>query len=314
MDVLSDVFASLRVRGGLSARPRFCAPWGVVIPRCPYAAFHFVVSGPCCIRLEGADSSVSLERGDFVMLPLGDGYVMADRPTSRARAMDEVFGTLTAAEIERLVIGGGGEESVVICGAFYFERGTSHPLLRALPRLVHVHGRSDDSPHSSWLSATLALIAAEALTPQPGGREVIARALDVLFVQVLRNYLEHDAPGTSGWIAGLRDPHLARALGCLHEAPHRAWSVGSMAAAAGLSRSAFAARFTRVVGQPPLAYLAEYRMQRAAMLLRDKSLSVKEVARRVGYDSDQVFTRAFKRHVGTTPGAYRHASKTAGVS
>jgi AraC-like DNA-binding protein len=203
--------------------------------------------------------------------------------------------------------GGGGAETQLICGSFQFENAAESPLLSLLPSLIHIRGNGSEA--EDWLASTLQLLAFEARQARPGAKTVISRLTEIIFVQAVRAWMENQPAGQRGWLGALRDPQIGTALELIHHAPERPWSVATLAREVAMSRSPFAARFTALVGEPPLAYLTHWRMHRAARLLRSDSLSVGEVAERVGYESAAAFSKAFKRCFGQAPGAYRHTGQ-----
>ena len=190
-----------------------------------------------------------------------------------------------------------------MCGAFHFAAAGDHPLLSALPPVVHVRG--EGGAPLPWLRTHLEALACEARSGRPGGAAMIARLSEVLFVHAIRAQLAELPAGSRGWLGALRDPALARVVALIHRHPERGWTVAALAREAGLSRSQFAERFAATVGHPPLTYLAQWRMHRGRALLREGGLRVGEVARRVGYGSEAAFSTAFRRSAGVAPGAYR---------
>jgi AraC-like DNA-binding protein len=276
-DVLTDVLSSLRLRGRLFCRTELTAPWTLTIPPDELAQFHVVEDGRCWIHLDGEERARELAPGDLVVLPHGHGYRLTDSSQ--------------------------GSEAWMIRGSFCFEGRGGHPLLSLLPPVVHLH--AEEGREGGWLEMTLKLLSHEARHPRPGTETLITRLIDILFVQVVRAWIESLPEGSGGWLGALRDRQIGTALGCIHREPQRAWSVAALASTVLMSRSAFAARFTALVGEPPLSYLTRWRMHLAADLLRGKGLSLSEVARRIGYESEAAFSRAFKRRLGASPGAFR---------
>lgn len=201
--------------------------------------------------------------------------------------------------------GGEGAETRLVCGSFRFERRDAHPLLELLPPLIHL--RPAEAPAAEWLEATLRFLAWETREAKPGTETIVSRLTDVVFVQVLRAWIEALPEGRGGWLGALRDRQVGAALALVHRAPERDFTNASLAAAVGMSRSRFAARFSALVGEPPLAYVSRWRLETAAGLLRDGALSLGEVAERVGYDSEAAFSKAFRRRFGSPPGAYRRS-------
>ncbi|BAK37002.1 putative AraC family transcriptional regulator [Microlunatus phosphovorus NM-1] len=262
---------------------------------------HIVVEGGCeLVTAEG--SVVRLDAGDLVLLPRGDAHEI--RSAERGGRLESGFDLAMRTPGTRLRAGGSGARTVVVCGAFVV-REMHHPALLGLPHLIRVPGVDGRPP--AWLAPYVSALATEAFEGEAGSDLVMARLSDALLVRALRHHGE--SGGGSGWLSGLRDPYVAVALRLLHEDPARPWTLASLARAVGLSRAAFAARFTERVGQPAMQYLLSLRMQRARSMLRDQRATVAAVATRVGYTSDVAFAAAFKREVGTTPGAYRRAAQ-----
>ena len=310
MDVLTDVLETLRARGACYARIAAAAPWGLEMPAGDIAVFHLVLEGSCLLRMEGHDD-VALEGGDLVAIPHGLPHELVSERSARSVRITDLIeksgkhGPLT------LDIGGRGERAVFVCGKIVFEDPAGHPLLAALPRVVLLRGGATSLV--DWLDPTLRFIASEAASTRPGAQTVVSRLADILFVQIVRAHLTTVAPGASGWLGALADAQIGAALGLIHENPGRGWTVQSLAASAGMSRSAFAVRFNRLVGEPPLHYLTRWRMQKAQRLLRDGRASLSTVAASVGYDSEAAFSKAFKRAVGAAPGTYRRQQRRAGL-
>jgi transcriptional regulator GlxA family with amidase domain len=181
----------------------------------------------------------------------------------------------------------------------------------ALPPVVHVRG--DDGTAIQWLEASLQFVACEMASGQPGAETVVRRLADILFVQAVRAHLAQSGEGAKGWLRALVDPQIGEALGLIHAKPEEPWTVELLASRVAMSRSAFAARFTQLAGEPPLSYLTRWRMDKATRLLRTSNASIGEVAARVGYDAEAAFSKAFKRRIGMAPGAYRRARTAANL-
>ncbi len=202
-----------------------------------------------------------------------------------------------------LVVDGGGRLTRLICGSIRFAHSATHPLLSVLPRAISVKPAPDNA---AWLEATLRLIEHELTTAQPGASTLVARLSDVLLVNAIRHWVvEHAFEEGAGWVRGLTDPRVARALGCVHRDPAQPWTVDTLARRSGMSRSGFAARFAELVGESPARYLTRWRMHLAAQALRECSDSMATIAESVGYSSEHAFAKAFKRTLGVTPGAFR---------
>jgi AraC-like DNA-binding protein len=309
LDALADLLETVHLKGSVYCRSELSAPWGMALPCGDTARFHVVRRGRCFLLDEAPGSeAVLLEAGDVVMLPGGGAHVLADDPASPATPlMDLIAGQHSEAEPASspgpLVHGGGGERVTLICGYFRFDAGAAHPLLSVLPPMVYVRGEGGRA--RSWLESTLDLITEETMNGRPGGETLINRLTEALFIQVVRAHLEEQQRPDPSWLAGLRDPHIALALGLIHRDPRQAWTVDTLAVRVGMSRSAFSVRFRDLVGEPPLAYLTRWRMHVAANQLREGRLTLQEVAEAVGYQAEASFNKAFKRLLGVTPGAFR---------
>ncbi|GAA0424509.1 AraC family transcriptional regulator [Acrocarpospora corrugata] len=251
---------------------------------------HIVVRGRCDLVLH--DGGVQpLAAGDLVILPRGDAHVLRSSGGGARRT------TVSGLELAMRAPGGSGADTVLVCGAFVVGE-PDHPALRGLPRSIHIPGEL-----GRWLGPFVDLLSAEAAEGAPGSELVTARLSDALIVRALRHH--GDTVDQPGWLTGLRDPYVAAALNAIHSDLAQPWTVDSLARTVGLSRAAFAARFTSRVGEPVIGYLSSLRMQRARTLLRDQASTVAAVAAQVGYHSDVAFAAAFKRDSGTSPGAFR---------
>jgi AraC-like DNA-binding protein len=302
-DVLTTVMDAVRLRSRVFCRSELKAPWGMALKRSDYAHFHVIERGGAWLRIEG-EEPVALAGGDLVVVPHGTGHTLTDSLGTTARPLSEMAGR-HGSEGGCLVMRGGGEgpETRLVCGSFRFERRQAHPLVELLPPLIHL--RPAETPAAEWLEATLRFLAWETREARPGTETIVSRLTDVLFVQVLRAWIESLPEGQGGWMGALRDRQVGAALALVHRAPERGWTNASLAEAVGMSRSRFAARFAALVGEPPLAYVSRWRLETAAGLLQDGALSLGEVAASVGYESEAAFSKAFRRRFGTPPGAYR---------
>lgn len=284
MDVLSAVLREMRFDSAGYRRLELRAPWGMSFHQEGLRGVHIVVRGRCEIAFEGGPAR-TLETGDLVVAPRADPHLL------RSVVRD----------------GAAGEETTIVCGAFVFHEA-DHPALAALPRFIHVPGEGGRVP--KWLAAYVDALTSEASEEGPGSDVVMARLSGALVGRALRFHVQKsDEPG---WLTGLQDPHVARALAVMHEDFKRPWTVDSLARRAGLSRAAFAARFAHKVGDTPMQYLLRCRMRHAIAMLRDHRATLSNIAERVGYGSEAAFSAAFKRHTGLAPGAYRRADRKQG--
>lgn len=304
VDALAALLDSLRLTNAVFGRSELSAPWGIALAQGAHMPFHAVLAGRCWLTGTGLEKPLLLEEGDLILLPHGTAHELRDQPHSPTLPIEAVLGTGACAAMAAVRHGGGGEASVVVCGAFLFAPSPApHPLLSALPRVLHV--RAAERAGQPWLESTLKFVACELASGRAGAQAVVNRLADVLFVQVLRHHMAHLPACSQSWLRGLRDAHVGRALNLLHADPAHPWTVLELAARVGLSRSLFAERFTALVGEPPLAYLTRWRLWQAADLLARTDASVAEIAAQVGYGSDAALGKAFQRQWGMGPGRWR---------
>jgi AraC-like DNA-binding protein len=333
-DTLSDVLRAVRLRGALFYYIDGSAPWAAeappaqeIIPGIMPGAehlieFHAVVAGSCWGGITG-ETPVHLQEGDVILFPQGDAHVMssapglrqpgagkevyfAPRPPQLPYAIDMCGAEGTTARLD----GGGSERATIVCGFLGLDTRPFNPLLSALPRVIHVSAAALGP--DSWVGPFLKAAVVESNRRRPGGEAVLERMSEMLFVEVLRRYLDTLPVGQTGWLAGMRDPGVGRVLALLHEKPEAPWTLERLADDAAMSRSTLHERFAHFIGRPPMQYLAQWRMQVAATRLRDTNAKVIEVALGVGYESEAAFSRAFKRAVGVAPVAWRVGRRAEG--
>lgn len=300
MDPAAELFPTLRVTSALYTRVDATAPWGIDFRAYPNAKFGIVLEGRCWMTLEGSSRAIPLARGDYYMLPRGHAFTLCDDPETPTRRCEELL--QDRGRDQAIRYGGGGALTTIIGGLFVFDRPGQPALLDLLPDLIHVTVAQSKIPD---LEATLRLLASETEQPSLGSGLVVNRVADILFVQTIRAHLDQANAGRDGWLGAVKDPQIAQALRLMHEQAGRPWTIESLATEVNMSRSAFAVRFKALVGEAPLEYLTRCRMQKAAQLLREQNMKIVEVAERIGYESEGAFNRAFKRHLGTTPGRFR---------
>lgn len=301
MDVLSDIIRTLRMRNRMSGRVELTAPWGMRVGPDAKACFHVIIEGDGWLDMEGLDEPIPLGGGDFILLPGGHEHQLRSSLEAPVVPLAELLARCEQRETG-LHYGGGGIATSVVCGEFMMESQGRNPLMDCLPPLILV--RADAGPVFERLHATLQLIATEASSPLPGAETVIDRLGDVLFVQAIRAHIASGLSPLLGLPRGLADPQVGEALRLIHNSPQEPWSVQSLAEAVAMSRSAFAARFSELVGESPFQYLTAWRMQKASRRLLDGD-PIAEVARAVGYEGYGAFVKAFKKHLGATPGEFR---------
>ncbi|MCL4763979.1 MAG: AraC family transcriptional regulator, partial [Burkholderiales bacterium] len=326
-DLLSDVLRSVRLRGVLYFHVKGTRRWaaeapssreiaGAVMPGAEHVMeYHVVIAGSCWAAVVG-DAAVRLETGDIVAFPHGDPHVLSSAAGMRAppnaagyferQARRTPFVLhLGAHELADEAVADDPQGATIVCGFLGCDLRPFNPLIASLPRLMHV--RHDAG--QPWTVQLMRQAAAESRDRRPGGDAMLERLSEMTFIDAVRRYLAGMPKSSRGWLAGTRDRFVGRTLALMHEAPARAWTVDELGRLVGLSRSALHERFADMVGQAPMQYLANWRMQVGAALLRDTPATVASIAQDVGYQSEAAFTRAFKRLVGDPPSIWRLRSK-----
>jgi AraC-like DNA-binding protein len=289
--------------GVLYCRSEFTAPWALALPAFKGCMmFHVVTAGQGWLEVEGADPRL-LRPGDLALVPHGEGHRLVSEPGVPAAGLFDLPRKLISERYEILQHGGGGASTTVICGVVRFDHPAAHHLIRLLPRLISVDDWS--SPEMEWIQSTLRFIAAEARELRAGSETVITRLADILVVQAIRFWIARDPAAQTGWLGALRDKQIGHAIALIQRDPTRNWTLASLAANVGMSRSAFAARFTQLVGEPAMRYVSRWKMYAALMWLKEDAAPLGELASRLGYESEAAFRRAFKRFIGVSPGAVR---------
>jgi AraC-like DNA-binding protein/quercetin dioxygenase-like cupin family protein len=308
--LVGDLVRGLRLRNSVFFRPEFRSPWGIAVAD-HGPAFHIVDRGSCWLDVEGISRPIQLYAGDFVVIPRGDPHIIRDAPTSPAVSFFDLAARKAGSKGGVLRAGGTGRITKLVCGVMQIENGATSPLLAILPPLLCVKATAKGA--RPWLRRTLRHIVAELDSSEGAEAEVVTRLADILFVQALRSYFEENSDSAKfGWLAAVRDQRIGPALALLHGQPHQPWTVASLARRAAMSRSAFADRFTSLVGEPPFHYLTRVRIDAAATRLRSTQDALKAIAAAVGYESVAAFTRSFRLHTGMTPAEYREARRTQG--
>lgn len=306
-DPLGEALHFLRMNGAFYCRSELTAPWGLTLHPMPgYVWFHVVTSGRLWLETGQADARW-VQPGDFALVPHGTGHSLRSEPGAAAPWILELERELVSDTYEILRHGGGGAPTTLICGAVRFDHPTALNLVEILPETIHIE--ASNSPQTDWMHSTLRLIAAEAKEMQPGGEAVITRLGDILVIQAIRSWIETDPAAQTGWLGALQDRQIGRAISLIHRDPARAWTVASLARELAMSRSAFAARFTELVGEPAMQYVTRWRMHLALDSLKEERATVAQLARRLGYRSEAAFARAFKRVIGVSPGAVKRAAQ-----
>ena len=321
MDALSDVLQLVRLGGAVYLHGEFTAPWSVssssnaalcetFLPRSERVmSYHLVTAGSCWAQLaDEPDSAMEVRAGELLVVPQGEEHVMASsldvEPVSAAPTVAEHL-KAAPGELLQLNYGGGGAATRLLCGFIACDETQSNPLLAMLPRLFKVDMRND--PRSAWLESSLQFAAAEAAEWRAGSSIVLGKLSELLFVEAVRRCIDSMPAANEGWLAGVRDRFVGRALALMHAQPAYGWTVDELAHRVGLSRSALSQRFADIVGQPTMQYLTRWRLQLAAKELVSAGKPLLAIATQVGYESEAAFNRAFKREFGMPPSSWRKA-------
>lgn len=305
MDILAEVLDRVRLGGTLLFHFELGHPWNLALPARPYALFHYLSRGSATLALEQG-RELHMAEGDFVVVTRGEPHLIySDRRTKPLPVLD----------LDRLpgrlgVVRHGGAQplSTMICGNFTVARPSRGSVLELLPPVLLLKPTED----GGWLDAILQRMVSESALERPGQGVALSRLTEVLFVEVLRSWIKSLGPGEGGWLGAMADPHIGRALQLIHGRPDRPWTLGDLGHSVGLGRSAFSARFTKLVGQPMYRYLIARRMAEAAFLLETSDEGIAQIASRVGYETATAFSKLFHRHHGVSPGRYRAVRRSDG--
>jgi len=332
MDVLSDVLRVVRLSGAVFFTADFSSPWAIespipdmlaaaVMPQAECVVlFHILVDGQCEVECQGHPLT-RMESGDVVVFPRGDQHTMRSHGARERTPLSSIFTPGEHDEPPQLSYGGGGRTSRFVCGYLNCDQRFS-PLVEGLPTMLLVRARDDYSaieaidasgsrptavPQGSgtWLGTTLKFTINEARAARPGNAAMLGRLTELMFVEILREYMHRLPADQGGWLAAVNDPCVGKALRLMHTNPVRDWTVDELAREAAVSRSVLAQRFTDLVGEAPMRYLANWRMQLAKQMMREGTSNIQDVASRVGYESEAAFNRAFKRATGSPPATWR---------
>ncbi len=309
IDPLGEALHVLRMSGSFYSRCVFTAPWGLDLPPMPNALMiHIVTAGDPWLEVDGVEPRV-LHPGDLALVPHGDGHRLASAPGFPGIRLFDLPSQGLSERYEVLRIEGGGAATGLVCGTIRFDHPAAHHLIEVLPRVITV--AAAQSAQSRWIQSTVRFLATEARELRPGGETVITRLADVLVIQAIRSWIEHDPAAQTGWLGALRDRQIGQAIALIHRDPAHDWSVARLAHEVAMSRSAFAARFADLVGETPMHYVTRWRMHVAATWLREDGAALADLALRLGYRSEAAFSRAFKRIIGVPPGEVRRSVGTA---
>jgi AraC-like DNA-binding protein len=318
MDALSDVLRVVHLTGGVFLHAEFFAPWCVAArvapehclpvlePASHLILYHYVVEGELYLRvqMEGAETVV-LGAGEVVLLPRNDLHLIGSDLALPPVIGSEIIQRPNDGGLFTIRHGGTGARTRMVCGFLGCDSAEGNPVISTLPPMLKLNVEQGGA--AEWIRSTFQFAAEEVAAGRPGSETVLAKLSELLFVESVRRYAETLAEGQTGWLAGLRDPYVARALSLLHRDITRPWTVEELGREVGLSRSALTDRFMRLLGAPPMHYLANWRMQVATQKLRSTSASLAQIADMIGYDSEAAFSRAFKKMFGLAPATWRRS-------
>ena len=298
MDVLTDVLDRVRLKGTVLFHYELGRPWSVSLPKFPDAVFHYLSRGSASLALEDG-RTVRMSAGDFVIVSRGEPHLLSCGRGAKPFPLLDLG--RRPAHLGPVRHGGReGPISTMICGLFSLSRPSRIGVLEALPPLLHLRPSND-----GWLELLLQRIVVESAVQHPGQQAVLSRMTEVLFVEALRSWIKTLDPGEGGWLSAMSDPYIGKALQLIHERSQRPWTLAELGRGAGLGRSAFSARFTRLVGRPVHRYMVARRMDEAALMLETSDDAIDRIAARVGYETTTAFSKAFRQHSGISPGRYR---------
>jgi AraC-like DNA-binding protein len=318
MDALSDVLRVAHLTGGVFLHAEFFAPWcmaarvtpehclSVIGPASHLIPYHYVVEGGLRIRVDGeTGEGIALSAGEIALLPRNDLHLMGSDLSLSPALGSDIIQPPKDGGLFTIRYGGDGARTRMVCGFLGCDGAESNPVISTLPAMLKLS--IEEAGAAEWIRSTFQYAAEEVAAGRPGSETVLAKISELLFVETVRRYVETLPEGQSGWLAGLRDKHVARALSLIHRDIARPWTVEVLGREVGLSRSALADRFIRLIGMPPMHYVANWRVQVARQKLRNTSASLAQIAEAIGYESEAAFSRAFKKAVGTAPATWRRS-------
>jgi AraC-like DNA-binding protein len=322
MDALSEGLSTVRMTGAIFFDAECTAPWGFAVPPVQQVAhvlapgterlvpYHLLTQGEAVVRFDDG-AAFPVGAGDVVIFPDGAPHTVSNGSPARMFDSGSEIGRFLSGGVGTMRVGeGGGPVTRFVCGYFGCERHAGRLFLAGLPRMIKLNVRGDTA--GEWLESSIRHLVSEAGSGRPGQAILLSKMAEALFIETLRRYMEQLPPEQTGWLAGARDAVVGGALALMHRKPWHAWTLAGLAAEVGASRSVLAERFARYLGEPPLGYLARWRLQLAARLLQTTRKPVLHVALDVGYDSEAAFNRAFKREFGQPPARYRRRFSQSG--
>lgn len=301
MDALADILKTIRLHTTAYFCSDFNVPWGIQVDASSNGLFHVLIEGEAWLHAKNQMAPVKLSRGDIIAFPTGGAHWISDQIGSGKLKGPDVVNRIIAGDIP-FQSEQGTLMNTLLCGTFNYDSSMDHPFLKSLPCFIHL--RSDQFPELDWLRSLIGVVAQEAKQTSPGSSVVVDRLTEVLFIQLLRVYMQQNKL-EEGYLSALHDSKIGKALNLIHNEQHATCTVNTLADAAALSRSAFTERFTRLVGESPKSYLINWRMQKAKKNLKEGNLVMQDIAEHAGYASEAAFSKAFKQMFHISPGSFR---------
>ena len=302
MDALADVLKTIRLHASTYFCRDFTPTWGMDIEHSHNGSFHIIVEGECWVKLPNSANPIHMVTGDIVAFPTGGAHWISDRPETKRICGKTAAKQIIAGDNPFNDGTNNASSQTLLCGAFNYDSSITHPFLRDLPCFIHI--QTNQNPELTWLKELVLILSRESKNPSPGSSVIIDRLTEVLFIQILRTYVQREHEQLD-YMTALSDAKIGPTLNLIHAEEHADWSVEKLANEAALSRSAFTERFIKHVGETPKTYLINWRMQKAKSKLKDADMSMFEIAESAGYSSEAAFSKAFKQYFSHSPGAFR---------
>lgn len=307
LDTLGETLHYLKLSSVFYCKSELSGTWGVSLPSMPNTSmFHIVTAGSCII--EHGKQKIEMKAGDFVFIPKGQGHIF--RSDSDAKVEDlfslpreqisQCYETMSLGDEES-----GRDKTIILCGVVQLEHPSAELIINSMPDMIYLE--SSKSSFTSWINHTVRLISVEAEQTQIGGETILTRLADVLVIQALRHWISNDADSKHGWLFALKDKRIGKSLSLIHTRPDRQWTLESLGREIGMSRTAFASKFTDLVGEPMLQYLTKWRMNLAVMRLKEGEKVTPELIEQLGYKSESAFRRTFKKVIGKNTNEFKVA-------
>lgn len=302
MDALSAILEAVHMKSVVYEKSSLSAPWGIDVQQDNNSQFWRLQKGKCFLKTPGAPL-IEMKEGDVIFVPHGSAHWMADRP---GRKLVPAHKYVAARNAGKPMFTGNGAETILIGGHFEFDKSSVHPFLNDLPKIMHI--KAIKQQEQSWLQQSFSILFEELNMERPGSRIIMSRLAEVMFVYLIRTYLEQ-ADETSGFLLALKDDRISKGLKLMQEYPEQAWTVPELAKNTGMSRTLFFNKFKKIAGETPMSYLTNWRIIKAKEILAVSKGNISEVAEQVGYQSEAAFNRIFKQKTGDTPANYRRSKQ-----